>query len=101
MTPQEQKQLEDFLVQLTHVGYVSKDPQAAEAVAAAFSRQPDAPYLIVQRCLLLSQALTEAYARIAALEKEQPTLPSTPKSAWTLSPGLTANGTRQVPVVTT
>lgn len=71
MTPQEQKQLEDFLIQLTHVGYVSRDPQAAEAIAAAFSRQPDAPYLTVQHCLLLSEALAEAQARIAALEKSQ------------------------------
>ncbi len=70
MSPQEQKQLEDFLVQLTHVGYVNKDPQAAEAIAGAFSRQPDAPYLTVQRCLLLSEALTEAQARIAELERQ-------------------------------
>ena len=76
MTPQEQKQLEDFLVQLTHVGYVNKDPQAAEAIAAAFSRQPDAPYLTVQRCLLLNEALAEAQARIAELERRQASSPS-------------------------
>ncbi len=71
MSPQEQEQLEEFLVRLTHVGYVNKDPQAAEAIAAAFSRQPDAPYLTVQRCLLLTEALADAHARIAELERQQ------------------------------
>jgi hypothetical protein len=75
MTPQEQKQLEDFLVQLTHVGYVNKDAQAAEAIAAAFSCQPDAPYLTVQRCLLLNEALAKARARIAELERLQAEAP--------------------------
>ena len=71
MTPQEKQQLEQFLVQLTHVGYVDKDPQAAEAIAAAFSQQPDAPYLTVQRCLLLNEALIEAHTRIAELEARE------------------------------
>ncbi len=76
MSPQEQKQLEDFLVQLTHVGYVNRDPQAAEAISGAFSRQPDAPYLTVQRCLLLEAALETARARIAELEQQQALTPS-------------------------
>ena len=48
----------------------------AEAIAAAFSRQPDAPYLTVQRCLLLNEALAEAQARIAELERRQAAAPS-------------------------
>ncbi len=72
MTPQEQQQLDDFLIKLTHVGYLNKDPQAAQAIAAAFARQPDAPYLTVHRCLQLEQALAAANARIAQLEKQQP-----------------------------
>ena len=76
MTPQEKQQLEEFLVQLTHVGYVDKDPQAAEAIAAAFSQQPDAPYLTVQRCLLLNEALIEAHARIAELEAREASVAS-------------------------
>ena len=71
MTPQEKQQLDEFLVQLTHVGYVDKDPQAAEAIAAAFSQQPDAPYLTVQRCVLLNEALIEAHTRIAELEARE------------------------------
>ena len=81
MSPQEQKQLEDFLVQLTHVGYVNKDPQAAEAIAGAFSRQPDAPYLTVQHCLLLNEALESARARIRELERQQALAPSQPEES--------------------
>ncbi len=70
MSPQECQQLHDFLIRLTHVGYVQKDPAAAEAVAAAFSVQPDAPYLAIRRCLQLEQALADAHARIAQLEAQ-------------------------------
>ena len=98
MTPQEKQQLEEFLVQLTHVGYVDKDPQAAEAIAAAFSCQPDAPYLTVQRCLLLNEALIEAQARIAELEAREASAnssrafnaPSTPAQGWLASAALHA-----------
>ena len=69
MNAQELKQLEDYLVKLTHVGYVNKEPLAAQTIAAAFSLQMDAPYLTVQRCLQLEQALAHAKARIAQLEK--------------------------------
>lgn len=68
MTSQELNYLENYLVKLTHVGYVNRDPQAAEAIAVAFSRQIDAPYLAVQRCLQLEQALAAAQAQIAQLE---------------------------------
>lgn len=69
MTPQELTQLEDYLLKLTHVGYVTRDPQAAELIAVAFARQMDAPYLAVQRCLQLERELAQARARIAALEQ--------------------------------
>jgi Uncharacterized protein conserved in bacteria (DUF2076) len=70
MTPQELKQLEDYLLKLTHVGYVSRDPQAAELIAVAFARQLDAPYLAVQRCLELERQLAQARARIQQLEAQ-------------------------------
>lgn len=69
MNPQELKYLQDYLVKLTHVGYVNRDPQAAEAISAAFACQIDAPYLAVQRCLQLEEALAAAQARIAQLEQ--------------------------------
>ena len=74
MTSQELKQLEDYLLKLTHVGYVRRDPQAAELIAVAFATQMDAPYLAVQRCLQLEKELAEAKARIEALEQVQPAL---------------------------
>lgn len=69
MNAKDLQQLQDYLVKLTHVGYVKRDPQAAEVIAAAFSLQIDAPYLAVQRCLQLESALAEAYAKIARLEQ--------------------------------
>lgn len=69
MTPQELKQLEDYLLKLTHVGYVSRDPQAAELIAVAFARQIDAPYLAVQRCLELERELMKAKTRLQQLEE--------------------------------
>lgn len=78
MTQQELKQLDDYLLKLTHVGYVNRDPQAAELIAVAFARQMDAPYLAVQRCLELERRLAQAQARIEQLEAQlepfQPTL---------------------------
>ena len=82
MTQQELKQLEDYLLKLTHVGYVNRDPQAAELIAVAFARQMDAPYLAVQRCLQLERELAEARARIEKLEERlepfQPALAALP-----------------------
>ena len=69
MNSQELQTLEDYLLKLTHVGYVNRDPLAAQAIAVAFSRQIDAPYLAVQRCLQLEQALATANAKIAQLEQ--------------------------------
>lgn len=71
MNTQELKTLEDYLLKLTHVGYVNRDPLAAQAIAVAFSQQMDAPYLAVQRCLQLEQALADANAKIAQLEQMQ------------------------------
>ena len=71
MTSQELKQLEDYLLKLTHVGYVNRDPQAAELIAVAFATQMDAPYLAVQRCLQLEKELAEAKSIIEALERAQ------------------------------
>jgi uncharacterized protein len=69
MTPQERSVLEGFLAQLAQVRGVNKDPEAERLIAQAIEQQPDATYLLVQRALLLSQALEQAKARIAALEQ--------------------------------
>jgi uncharacterized protein len=71
MTPQERSLLESFLAQLVQVRGVKKDPEAERMIAQALQQQPDATYLVVQRALLLDQALEQAKARIAALEQAE------------------------------
>ena len=69
MTPQERSLLESFLTQLVQVRGVNKDPEAERLIARAVEQQPDATYLVVQRALLLGQALEQAKVRIAELEE--------------------------------
>ena len=71
MTDQERTLLQDFLQQLLRIRGLDKDTEADVMIAKAFAQQPDAPYLIVQRALLLEQALNAAKAEIADL-KNQP-----------------------------
>ena len=71
MTPEERTLLENFLNQLAQVRGVDKDPDADAMIKRAVERQPDAPYLLVQRALLLEQAVNQAKARIAELERSQ------------------------------
>jgi uncharacterized protein len=71
MTPQERSLLESFLAQLVQVRSVNKDPEAQRLIEQAVEQQPDATYLVVQRALLLNQALEQAKARIAALEQAE------------------------------
>ncbi|AQW32664.1 DUF2076 domain-containing protein (plasmid) [Ralstonia syzygii subsp. celebesensis] len=68
MTPQELQALESFLAQLTQAQAGAKDPQAEARIAEAVARQPDAGYLLVQRAMLLDQALACAKAQIAQLQ---------------------------------
>jgi uncharacterized protein len=71
MNPQETALLEQFLENLVAVKGVSKIPDADQLIRRAVARQPDAAYLLVQRCLLLDQALAQAKSQIAALEQSQ------------------------------
>ncbi|AEG70690.1 DUF2076 domain-containing protein [Ralstonia solanacearum] len=68
MTPQELQALDSFLAQLTQAQAGTKDPQAEARIADAVARQPDAAYLLVQRAMLLDQALASAKAQIAQLQ---------------------------------
>ncbi|MDB5728055.1 MAG: hypothetical protein JWQ00_1260 [Noviherbaspirillum sp.] len=70
MTPQETHALQDLLHQLVQVRGITKDPDADALISRAVAQQPDAPYLLVQRAMLLEQALTSAKARITQLENE-------------------------------
>lgn len=70
MNTPETQSLETFLSQLVQVRGVAKDPQADSLIAAAVARQPDATYLLVQRALLMEQALDSAKAQIASLQSQ-------------------------------
>ena len=71
MNPQERSLLENFLAQLVQARGVNKDPEADRMIAQAVQQQPDSTYLLVQRALLLTQALEQAKARITALEQAE------------------------------
>ncbi len=70
MNTQERSVLENFLNQLAQVRGVTKDREAEQLIRQAFERQPDAAYLVVQRALLVGQALEQAKARLAELEAQ-------------------------------
>jgi len=70
MNPSDTHKLQDFLHQLMQARGVAKDPQADALIQQALSQQPDAGYLLVQRALLVEQALGNAKARIAELESQ-------------------------------
>ncbi|MFZ6645774.1 DUF2076 domain-containing protein [Undibacterium sp. TJN25] len=70
MSPQETQVLQQFLDQLIEVKGISKDADAQAMIAQAVSRQPDAAYLLVQRALLLDQAVANAQNQIAQLQTE-------------------------------
>jgi hypothetical protein len=71
MNPQEKVQLQRFLETLVGAEGVDKLPEADQLIRQAFSRQPDAAYLLVRRAMLLEQGLAQAKARIAELEEAQ------------------------------
>ncbi|MGA3983706.1 DUF2076 domain-containing protein [Ralstonia nicotianae] len=82
MTPQELQALESFLAQLTQAQAGTKDPQAEARIAEAVARQPDAAYLLVQRAILLDQALAGAKTQIAQLQTRLQTAQATGSGAF-------------------
>lgn len=68
MTPQEREQLTQFLKQLADVRAGEKNAEADALIREAAARQPDAAYLLVQRAMLVEQALNAAKAQIAQLQ---------------------------------
>src|SRR5471030_1687198 len=70
MSPQETQTLQQFLTQLVQVRGIVRDPQADAMIVGAVARQPDATYLLVQRALLMEQALNRANEQIAALQNQ-------------------------------
>ncbi|WP_428827786.1 DUF2076 domain-containing protein [Azonexus sp. IMCC34842] len=70
MNTNEQQQLNSFLQQLVQAQIGSKDAEAERIILEACRNQPDAHYLLVQRCLLLDQALQAAQAELAKLKTQ-------------------------------
>jgi len=70
MSPQDTQLLENFLNQLIQARGLPKDPEADAMIQKAVSYQPDAAYLLVQRALLQQQALDNAKAEIANLQRQ-------------------------------
>lgn len=69
MNANERQLLTRFLDQMKKAGHVEKDPEADTLIQSAIKDQPDAAYLLVQRTLLLEQALDNAKSRISSLEQ--------------------------------
>lgn len=70
MNSQERDQLNQLLKQMGEVKLTTKDAEAEAMIREAAARQPDATYLLVQRALLLEQAVTGAKARIDELQHQ-------------------------------
>ena len=70
MSPSDTQKLHDFLGQLVQARGIQKDPEADALIQRAVAQQPDAAYLLVQRALLMEQALDSARSQIAALESQ-------------------------------
>lgn len=70
MNLEEIQSLNNFLNQLVQAHGVGKDPQAESMIAGAVAQQPDAAYLLVQRALLVEQALNKANVQIASLQSQ-------------------------------
>ena len=70
MMPHEQQLLEQFLQRVNAAQGIAQDPQAQAMIQQRLAQQPDASYLLVQRALLLEQALESAQQRIQQLEQQ-------------------------------
>lgn len=69
MTPNERPLLDDLLQRLAHAGPATKDSEADSRIRQALAAQPDALYLLVQRCLLLERGLAHAQEEVARLQQ--------------------------------
>ena len=70
LTVDERQSLTQFLSQLTAAPAPNKEPDADTLIREAVAKQPDAAYLLVQRALLMEQALNAAKAQIAQLQNQ-------------------------------
>ena len=70
MNSLEREQLNQLLKQLGEITLTTRDTEADSLIRETAARQPDATYLLVQRTMLLEQALNGAKARIDDLQSQ-------------------------------
>jgi hypothetical protein len=70
MNRDEREQLVRFLEQLAQAQAVRKDEEADALIRSTCARQADAAYLLVQRAMLLEQAVQNSRSEIARLQSE-------------------------------
>ena len=80
MNIQEREQLTQFLQLLSDAQAPQTDAEAETLIRDACSRQPDSAYLLVQRAMLLGQALQNAQTQISRLQGELDQLRSAAQS---------------------
>lgn len=69
MNPSEVEPLTRFLKQLRDARVTGRDPDADRMISETVQANPDAAYLLVQRAMLVEQALNNAKAQIALLQQ--------------------------------
>ncbi|MEI7613743.1 MAG: DUF2076 domain-containing protein [Betaproteobacteria bacterium] len=77
MDIQERDQITRFLQELRQAQVSAKDPEADQLIREACQQQPDAHYLLTQRCLLMDQALKNLQAENARLQSALSNTPGT------------------------
>jgi hypothetical protein len=82
MNPQEFEQLNRFLNQLCDARVIDRNPEADALIREAVIKQPDAAYLLVQRAMLVEQALNGAKAQIAQLQNQLHSSQASSKSSF-------------------
>ncbi|MFA5985416.1 MAG: DUF2076 domain-containing protein [Methylococcaceae bacterium] len=70
MQTQEREILAAFLNQLSNAQAGNKNPEAEVMIQQALAKQPDAAYLLVQRAILMNQALDNLKAQNADLQRQ-------------------------------
>lgn len=70
MTSQEQQMLQDLFQRLGQTRGAPRDAQAEAAIREGLGAVPEASYWLVQRTLLLEQALQQAQQQIAQLQQQ-------------------------------
>lgn len=99
MNANEREQLQQFLNQLTQTRAQHKDSEAEKLIQAAVAQQQDAAYLLVQRSLLLEQALNQAKLQIESLQQQNTSNRFLGNDPWaqTPNPAPTYQATRVPP----